>query len=875
MSLLTDFKTHLQQLNIDQFAKVGNVDEIPDLIIGRAHFFDVWLTKFWEAQLSDKGIDWTTGPLSLVAVGGYGRGELHPFSDIDVLILVDDDATLDSEKLASHISQFITSLWDMKLNIGHSVRTLAQTLEEAKELSVATSLLETRLIAGSELLYQKLVALVRGPVFGMDATTPLPDTSILWSMKRFFKAKNEEQINRHAHYQDALYNLEPNIKNGPGGLRDLHTMDWLMYHYAGNNQEAWLVQNKVLTAHEFKELRLCRNFLWSVRFALHFYHRAADERLSFDAQRQIALWQGSMSSENDIATNAEIECFMQKYYRTIAILNRLSHLVFNHLSEALFYHQNAEAVSIDDQFQSRNGYLELRTQSTLINHPESIFTLFSHFHHHPNIKGIDSETLRYLNQFATNMTDNIRQNTALKMAFLAIWKRGEGLTHTLRKLHRYGVLESYLPDFATICGRMQFDLFHAYTVDQHALMAVRNTRRLDMIRFAHENPHGFEVMQKIKDKHLVHLSAFLHDIGKGRGGDHAVIGARIAQDFCHNHSLSFYETLMITWLVREHLIMSHVAQKQDISDPEVIKRFALTVGTQERLNCLYVLTIADISATNPKLLNAWRSNLLKQLYEDTQRALTKGRSFSIDVKEKAFDQLKLLKIDTTRILAAWKDLPEWIFQRYSVAHLVLITRIMLKKRLDGKPWISLMHHDGILEILIYQTQLDESLSIIASCLSALGLSILEAKIIQCNNQHSLFIFNVLESNIGSQSDKIERKKHIKTTLSHAIIQKLIKVPALYQPKNNTQFYFDAKVLFGSDTIQGYSVLELIAPDKLGLLATVAAIFNQNNVILHHAKINTFGLRVEDIFFLSDTDNKALSQSQKTKLKDELLTAMNV
>lgn len=874
MSLLTDFKTHHQKLNIDQLAKVGNVDEIPALILGRAHFFDVWLTKFWESQLSDKDIDAETNPLSLIAVGGYGRGELHPFSDIDVLILVDDNAALDFEKLTSYISQFITSLWDMKLNIGHSVRTLSQTLEEAKELSVATSLLETRLIAGSQLLYQKLDALVKGPIFGMDNLTS-SNKPVLWDKKRFFKAKNEEQINRHAHYQDALYNLEPNIKNGPGGLRDLHTMDWLMYHYAGTNQEKWLIQHKVLTENEFKELRACRNFLWAVRFALHFYHHAADERLSFDAQRQIALWQSRQPADNNIATNAEIECFMQKYYRTIAILNRLSHLVFNYLSEALFYHQNAEAVSIDDQFQSRNGYLEIRTKSTFTSHPESIFTLFSHFHHHPNIKGIDSETLRSLNQFAINMTDDIRQNTALKMAFLAIWKRGEGLTHTLRKLHRYGVLENYLPDFATICGRMQFDLFHAYTVDQHALMAVKNTRRLDMIRFAHENPHCFEVMQKIKDKHLVHLSAFLHDIGKGRGGDHATIGADIALNFCHNHSLNFYETLMITWLVREHLIMSRVAQKQDINDPEVIKRFAITVGTQERLNCLYVLTIADISATNPKLLNAWRSNLLKQLYEDTQRVLTKGRSFAIDVKEKAFDQMKLLKIDTTRILTAWKNLPEWIFQRYSVAHLVLITRIMLKKRQDGKPWISLRHHEGILEILIYQTQQDESLSISASCLSALGLSILEAKIIQCNNQHALFIFNVLESNIGSQSDKIERKKHIKTILSDAIVHKTVKVSARYQPKNNTQFYFDAKVLFGSDTVQGYSVLELIAPDKLGLLATVAAIFNQNNIILHHAKINTFGLRVEDIFFLSDPDNKALSQTQKTKLKDDLFAAMNI
>ncbi len=819
-----------------------------ELAPARAGLMDELLRVAWPRFFETDAPD-----LALVAVGGYGRGELHPGSDVDIMILL-DERTLDARRSA--LENFLAFLWDIGLEVGHSVRTIEDCAREgAADITVATSLMEARRLTGSAALYERMRAVTS------------PDR--IWPDAAFFESKQQERFQRCHKYNDTAFNLEPNIKEGPGGLRDLQMIGWVAKRHFGASTLGELVDHGFLSPREHEELIECRNFLWQIRFALHLLTGRREDNLLFDHQRRIARQLGYRDQDHNLA----VEQFMQRYYRTVNALGQLNEMLLQLFEEAILLADDPdEPLPINRRFQARRGYLEVARPNVFLRYPFALLEIFLILQQHPELKGIRASTIRLIRDHLPLIDDKFRNDMRPRSLFMEILRQPHGVTQQLRLMNAYGVLPAYLPEFGHIVGRMQYDLFHAYTVDQHILFVVRNLRRFFLPQFAEELPRCSAIMEQLPKPELLYIAGLYHDIAKGRGGDHSELGARDVEQFCHRHGLSNFDTRLIAWLVRHHLTLSLTAQKKDIHDPTVIHDFARLMGDQMHLDYLYLLTVADIRGTNPKVWNTWRDSLLWQLYEATRWALRRGLDNPIDKEERireaqtqARQRLQAARIDEERINRVWESFGDDYFLRHSADEIIWHTRAILKKGHGEQPLVMARNdpNRGGTEVFIYTLDQDNLFALITSILDQLGLTILDARILTGHSGYALDSFTVLEDSGAAIRDRT-RIKEIVTRLRHALSQPDTApiLPSRHISRIQRAFKMPTWVSFREDEASGRTVVELVSWDRPGLLCRVGQAFMECGVQLHNAKIATLGAQVEDAFFVTDRENRPLNDSRK-------------
>ncbi|MCG5532210.1 [protein-PII] uridylyltransferase [Halorhodospira sp. 9621] len=815
-----------------------------ELVPERAALVDEVVRQLWRGSLG--GDD--PGGCALLAVGGYGRGELHPGSDIDVLVLV---APGRREALTPSLESLITGLWDLGLDIGHSVRSVEECIEAAgDDITIATNLMESRLLCGDPQLCQSLRQ-------AMSAER-------IWPSPAFFEAKLAEQQARHAKFHDTAYNLEPNIKSSPGGLRDIQMVGWVAKRHFGAEHVHELVAEGFLTEAEYQALHAGQRFLWDVRFGLHLIAGRREDRLLFDHQVGLAELFGYVDDDRTLA----VEQFMQRYFRTAMDISRLNEMLLQHFQEAILYAgSGTEPTPINKRFQIRRDFLEVTDPSVFRRYPFALLEVFLVLQQHPELKGVRASTIRLIRQHRTLIDESFRRDLRCRSLFMEILRQPQGITHALRRMHRYGVLGRYIPAFGRIAGRMQYDLFHVYTVDSHTLFVVRNLRRMALAEHRAELPLAHDIMQQLPKPELLFLAGLFHDIAKGRGGDHSELGATDAYDFCIQHGLGAYDARLVAWLVRHHLDMSVTAQRKDLSDPAVITEFARAMGDQLHLDYLYLLTVADIRATNPELWNAWRAALLNELYGLTRAAIRRGLGKPLDkhelIRDTQRDARRILRqrgYGPGRIRKVWGELPEDYFLRHSAEEIAWHTEAIAEALPAQLPLVLAAAQDagGGTRIFLYAP---DSTDLFARCvwaLDRLGLSIQDARVITTDAGYTLDSYRVLEQH-GEPPREEQRIEEVRRVLAAAAAEQgPPPAPvARHIPRQLQHFRTETQIRFTDDPDNTRTVVELITADRPGLLARVGRAFSQCGVRVKNAKIATMGERAEDVFFITDDQGKPL------------------
>lgn len=816
-----------------------------DLISLRAAFMDELLAALWDQQ------NWGSSQLALVAVGGYGRGELHPHSDIDLLILLGENCDSCKEEL----SNFLTLLWDIGLNIGHSVRDVNECVAcAADDITILTNLMEARVIRGAEQLMQQVSELT-----GQDK---------MWSSQDFFQAKLDEQLARHKKFADTEYNLEPNIKGSPGGLRDLQIIGWIAERHFGVESLEQITAKEFLNSEEMAILTKGRDFMWQVRYALHMITDREEDRLLFHHQRELAALWGFKDGDK-----LAVEQFMQTYYRWALALGQLNEVLIQNFDQAILHQDKEDEISIlNERFQIRNRYIEVRDKNLFSKEPNALLEVFLLCGQREEILGIAAPTTRLIRDNRNLIDDTFRSDEKNKQAFLQILRSPNKMTLQLRRMTRYGILGDYLPEFGRIMGQMQHDLFHTYTVDAHTLEVIKNTRRFHLPGIEEKFPVSSRVARRLRKVELLYIAALYHDIGKGRGGDHSVLGAVDAERFCVSHGLDEKDTELVVWLVSNHLLMSAVAQRKDISDPEVIQQFAEHVGDEEHLDYLLTLTVADINGTNPTLWNAWRGSLLRQLYTETRRALRRGLDNPVnkqalveEVRQASSEILEGRGFTTDELDELWQSRGEDYFLRERTEDIAWHTEAIAGHHRRDVPLV-LIRHDAessvanTTQIFIHARSTAQLFSRICAALEQLDLNVYDARVYDANNGMSLDTFFVLDSSGQPITEDGARLAHIKEHLSKILDGDpgKVAIPEWHTPRKLKSFSMPTETRIYVDEMKNVSVLEVSTPDRPGLLARLGRIFVSYNVELQAAKIQTLGERVEDVFFITDDQQQAIT-----------------
>jgi [protein-PII] uridylyltransferase len=849
------FRHTLQEVDQSLAERFRRQTPVGDLVCQRAWFIDELLIRAWERFFAGRGES-----MSLVAVGGYGRGELHPHSDVDLLILLEDAPKSD---YLGTIEPFLAFLWDIGIKVGHSARTVDECVEEAgRDVTVATNVMESRRLAGSQALFDEM----------RERTGP----RFLWPTRAFFEAKLEEQTRRHRKFHDTAYNLEPNVKDGPGGLRDIQTVGWVAKRHFGAATLQDLVTNGFLTSKEHQDLMQGQAFLWKVRYALHLLADRNENRLLFDYQQAIAREFGYQDDRRHLA----VEKFMKDYYRTVTELSRLNEMLLQLFEEVILHPVGSlEAQPINRRFRARGGFIEATDPNVFKRYPFALLEIFLLLEQHPEIRGVRAATIRLIRDHRHLIDQRFRDDLRCRSLFMEILRQPQGITHVLRRMNRYGVLGAYFPAFGEIAGQMQYDLFHVYTVDEHTLIVVRNLRRFTVPEHEHEFSLCSKIIRRIPKPELLYLAAMFHDIAKGRGGDHSTLGAEDAYEFCLHHGLSDYDARLVAWLVQHHLLMSTTAQQRDIADPDIIFEFAKTVGDPTKLDYLYLLTVADIRATNPTLWNNWKDALLKELYAATRTALNRGLENPVDRREqiaatRAAATALLRDVDPRRVAALWNEVEEdEYFLRHSPDEIAWQSRLVISADKDRLPLIELRQGTarGGTEIFLYTHDQEHLFALTTGALDQLGLNVVSARIITTRDGYTLDTYIVLDET-GNNIRAPLRIQEIKETIARRIALRDVGAARVGRrtARQLRHFLIPTQVVFSEDIHRRHTVMELVTVDRPGLLARVGRAFVKCRVRVQNAKIATFGERVEDVFFITDRDNHPLDdEAQLTLLRDTL------
>ena len=805
---------------------------------------DQLLTRIWQT------IDWKNEP-ALLAVGGYGRGELYPYSDIDLLILIQPGT---QTSLSAQLEQLVGLLWDAGLEVGHSVRTPDESIALAtQDVSVQTNLLESRFLTGNASLTQRFLADFKEALDG----------------PAFFLAKEKEQAQRHLRYHDSAFNLEPNVKESPGGLRDLQTVLWITR--AGHMGNTWqaLYKAGLITPRETRMLRDHERSLQNLRARLHYLAGRREDRLLFDYQASLAESYGYDSA----SPHEKSEQIMQRYYRSAKVVSVLNEILLQNLRTVIFPRADPQPQLINQNFQVRHGLLELRHENVFREEPHAIFECFLTLQTHAEVRGLSAATLRALWRADRIINKDFRNDPVNRRLFMALFRAPQGLTHTLRHMNQYGLLGRYIPAFGRIVGKMQHDLFHVYTVDEHILFVVRNLRRFTLLEFQHEYPLCSRLIGKFERPEVLYIAALFHDIAKGRGGDHSTLGAVDVQRFCRDHEVLSEDTELISWLVKNHLTMSSVAQKKDLSDPHVIGEFTEMVANDRRLDALYLLTVADIRGTSPKVWNAWKGKLLDDLYHASKKRLSDGHDAS-GVEARKLEARHILQqylLEPTSYLAWWAELDEDYFWRHEAHEIAWHTRNIRGDPTPRRPIVKARlarHGDGV-QVMIYAPDREDLFARICAAFERTHYNIVEAKIYTTKNNHALDTFVIM--------DYANIKVHYRDLLSYIeyeVSQMLAQSGPPPSPRPSRlsrhlkHFPLEPQVNIEPDTQAARYVLSVVAGDMPGLLLRVANVLLAHHIQLYSAKITTLGERAEDTFVIKGPTD-TLDARQLEKLIREL------
>jgi len=823
------------------------------LLMWQTDVTDLVLSHLWHAQ-GEKFLG-----MDLIAVGGYGRAELHPHSDIDISILLNAPAT---DQQANDLSAWVTQLWDLGLDIGNSVRTIEDCETQASgDITVITNLMESRLLCG------------QGNLFALMRKITAPTN--MWSSPDFFDAKMQEQKNRHSKFQTNAYRLEPNVKESLGGLRDIQTISWVCQRQFGTRDLIDLVTHKLLTKAEFDGLIQSLELLWKIRYLLHHHSGKREDRLLFDHQREIAHAFGYTQDEN----NHCIEQLMQLFYRNVMELQRLNDIILQGIGGVISgVTAGTEPIPINKRFQVRNGFLEVTNDQVFEKYPSALLEVFVLFGNTSIAENMRSNTVRLIRSHLHLIDDDYRADPAVKDLFLKIFSDPNKLTRKIRMMNRYGVMAAYIPAFDAIVGRMQYDLFHIYTVDEHTISVIRNLRRFALPEYAHELPFCGFVAQQLPRPELLYIAGLFHDIAKGRGGDHSILGAEDADTFCKQHHLKPESTELVRWLVRHHLLMSTTAQRKDISDPAVQIEFASQIGTLNKLNHLYLLTVADIRATNPDLWNSFKESLLQQLYQSTALLLQRGLDNPIDsvdmIWQRQMHTLNLLSesgLEKAQMEALWERLGEDYFKQYPATEIARHTETLLAHSDTSGPLVSLRQSEtrGSTEILIYTPDSPSLFALITAVLDTLQLDVQSATINSTAENYALNTFYVLESD-GGLITEATRKKQIKNALLAELCSPQ-EIPAMGERRRPRQLrHFTIPTTVEFDDNADSTEVHLVAADRPGILSSIGRIFLRAGVVVQAARIGTLGERIEDVFFITDKHNRPLTDDDERKALASML-----
>lgn len=851
-SLLTPSAVKIERENLKQF-ELENFScySIFELIENRCDFYDALLIQLWlEMELSEQQ------GISLIAVGGYGRREMFPLSDLDFLILVEQTP---SPEIEEKITQFIQFLWDCGFEVGNSVRTLAQCESEGKQdITIATNLLEARFLTGNR------------PHF--DALNELLKRADFWSKEDFFNAKVQEQIERYQRYHNTAYNLEPDIKYSPGGLRDLHLLYWVALRHSGALTLEAILQSGFIYPQEYQQLQESRAFLFKVRFALHLILKRYDNRLLFDRQIKVSELLG-FRGEGNPAVEKMMKCFFQALHR----ISLISNLLIQHYREnALSSNQATVIDQLDDDFQLINQCLCLRNSFVFQEKPARILDLFFYLtqYEHANIH---SDTLRQLQISLDQLSQKLCEIPAAREKFLRLFNQPNAIKRAFMPMHQYGVLTAYLPQWQAIEGLMQFDLFHIYTVDEHTLRVMLKLESFLSQESAQEHPIAHRIFSQLSDRTLLYIAALFHDIAKGRGGDHAELGAVDIADFAQLHGLDRREIDTLAWLVKSHLLMSITAQRRDIHDPEVVMNFAEAVQNQVRLDYLTCLTVADICATNGNLWNSWKRSLFASLYEFTEQQFSQGMKELFDYSEKSAENRKLAQqiltqdysdITSISIEKLWTRCPEDYFVRNTPKQIAWHTSLLVDFVEALLVKISNRFSLGGTEVFIYCQDQPHLFNKVVSTIGAKKFSIHDAQIITTQDGYVFDSFIITELN--GELVEFDRRRELEQALTVALQSE--KLPALSIVPNRQLQHFTVQtdVRFLQENKKEHTEMELVALDKAGLLAQVSQIFTELNLNLLNAKITTVGEKAEDFFILTNQFGQALAREERERLNSVII-----
>ncbi len=832
-------------------------EAVEKLLRARSVAVDAVVLEAWSRACGDGD------GLHLFATGGYARQELFPYSDVDLLVLA-DDAPAAAQQAA--LSRFFALLWDAGLKTGHAVRTSAECTETAaNDITVLTALMEARLLHGDPLSVQQLSAAIASPA--------------VWSAADYFGGKRDEQRRRHARFNDTAYNLEPNLKDGPGGLRDLHTLRWMAQRVLAARDLAALVPLGQLGEDENAALEREGYALARLRYALHLVAGRAEERLLFDHQKTLAARLGYVDERRD---NLAVEQLMQGFFRSAALVLRINERLLQRFEEQLEAcpeqgrSGRAEPVALEPGFVALHGYLAFADAAAP--DAETCMRLFAAWAAHPQLRGLHSNSARKLAEALSRIPSYDNASPQLRAQFVALLRRPDAVA-TLTRMARLGVLSRYLPSFGKVSGRMQYDLFHVFTVDQHTLTVLRHmdgfASGAETDRFAHAQ----SVWPRLRKPELLLLAGLFHDIAKGRGGDHAELGALDARDFCVAHGLPDADTDLVAWLVREHLVMSLTGQKQDIADPAVINRFAERMADRERLDYLYLLTCADIAGTSPKLWNAWKDRLFADLYTATRFALRRGLEHPVHAAERIAETraeaLALLRgdgCDEAAIEKTWRRLPDEIFLRYRATQIAWQTAAIVAHA-DADDALIAVHAlgvTGLLEVFVHARDRDGLFAAAVATLDRLDLGILEARALATHDGCVLDSFQVLPTQFERAPSIDQVVESLRAAMQNP---DTVRPTRRALPSRLRHFNIAPRVEFSM--AGGLTRMTLVASDRPGLLADVAQVLRAQRLRVHDARIATFGERVEDFFLISDDRDTALDATQQDKLRAALIATVEM